>query len=78
MVESLIGRSLREDETFSIRPVRLLKEGAAPRLASELADRLERHFAEVENHRPSTSEGGEDEALTEAMRSVRPGYTPQQ
>ncbi|MFN7935477.1 MAG: hypothetical protein U0R19_19260 [Bryobacteraceae bacterium] len=46
--------------------------------ANELADRLERYFAGVDNQRPSAAEVEEDEAITEAMRSVRPGYTPRQ
>jgi len=74
IVESLIGRPLREDETFSIRPVHLQKEGAEARLAGEVADRLERYFSEVDQQHSATSDA--DAALDEAMRSVRPGYTP--
>ena len=77
VVESLIGRRLREDETFSIRPLRLQKEGAETRMASEVADRLERYFAEVDQQHPSVSEADADAALDEAMQSLRPGYTPQ-
>ena len=45
VVESLIGRRLREDETFSIRPVHVEKEGAGALAAMETANRLERLFA---------------------------------
>lgn len=62
---------------MSITPVRLQKEGAETRVASEVADRLERYFAEVDQQHPRSSEADANAALDEAMRSVRPGYTPQ-
>ena len=37
---------------------------------------LERYFAEMDARRESVSEKELDEALDEALRSVRPGYTP--
>jgi len=77
VVESLIGRRLREDETFSIRPIHLQKEGAEPQVASEIANRLEQYFAEIHKQHPITSKGETKAALDEAMRSVRSGYTPQ-
>lgn len=77
VVESLIGRRLREDETFSIRPIHLQKEGAEPQAASEIANRLEQYFAEIDNQHPIAPEGEAEAALDEAMRSIRSGYTPQ-
>lgn len=76
VVESLIGRRLREDETFSIRPMHLQKEGAEPQVAGEVANRLEKYFAEVDAQYPIPPEGEAEAALDEAMRSIRSGYTP--
>ena len=76
VVESLIGRRLSEDETFSIRPVRLQKEGAELRLASDVADRLEQYFSKVDQQQLPASDGEAESALDEAMRSIRPGYSP--
>lgn len=76
VVEALVGRPLAENETVSIRPVRLQKEGADARAASEVANRLEQYFAEIDRQHPA-GEPGEDEAVVdEAMRAVRPAYTP--
>lgn len=77
VVEALIGRPLREDEFFSIRPVRLQKEGTGSRAASEAADRLEQYFAEIDRQHTNVPENEAAAALDEAMLSVRPGYTPQ-
>ena len=75
IVENLIGRSMTEDETFSIRPMRLRKEGANPDAAREAARRLEQYFSEIDSQHPPVSGDQANAALDEAMRHVRPGYT---
>lgn len=76
VVESLIGRPMREDEAFSIRPLRVLKEGADAATSSAIADQLEHYFAQCDAKRPLVSAEEAAAAIDEAMRHVRPGYTP--
>lgn len=76
VVETLIGRPLAENEAFSIRPISLQKEGVDAHRASEIADRLEQYFGEIDRQHAAVSEGEFESAVDEAMRSVRPGYTP--
>ncbi len=65
VVESLIGRPLAENETVS-----------DARSAREAASRLEQYFAEIDAQHPPIAAGEAESAIDEAMRSVRPGYTP--
>lgn len=76
VVETLIGRPLAEDEAFSIRPIQFQKEGADARAAKEAARRLELYFAEIDQQHSAILQGEADAVLDEAMKSVRPGYTP--
>jgi hypothetical protein len=66
---------MTEDETFSIRSLRLQKEGADASKALEVAIKLEQYFAEIDAQHPPVSEDEARAALDEAMRRVRPGYT---
>ena len=75
VVENLIGRRLTEDESFSIRPLRIRKEGAGGAAALEAANQLEEYFAEIDRQHPPVSPEQAEAALSEAMRHVRPGYT---
>ncbi|MFN7923468.1 MAG: hypothetical protein U0Q16_25425 [Bryobacteraceae bacterium] len=75
VVESLIGRRLTDDESFSIRPVRLIKEGADTASANVVADKLEAYFAEIDRQHPPLSPEEAEATMDEAMRHVRPGYT---
>lgn len=75
LVEILVGRPMQANESFSIRPLRILKEGASPEEAREAADRLERYFSEVDAKRVPSSTDHAAAALEEAMRHVRPGYS---
>ena len=72
VVENLIGRPLKEDETFSIRPMSLRKPGASAEVARDVADRLELYFAEVDAQHSPVAEAEALAALDEAMRHVRP------
>ena len=73
-IESLLGRSVMEDESVSVRAIE--PAALSPERRRELADELRRYFAEVDARRmPGTAEEAEA-ILTEAMRSTRPGYRP--
>jgi hypothetical protein len=76
VIESLLGRSVREDETVSVRAIE------APDLSGErkqeLAASLRQHFAEVDARRKPGSAQEAEDVISEAMRSVRPGYRPRQ
>lgn len=73
VVENLIGRRLAEDEIFSIRPLRVLQEGADAARAVEAANQLEAYFAEVDRQHPPISPDQAESALAEAMQHIRPG-----
>jgi hypothetical protein len=74
VIEGLLGRRVLDDDTIAIRAI------PAPRLSEEQRKdqvaRLKRYFAEVDSRRELVSAEEADEVLTEAMRSVRPGYRP--
>jgi len=75
-VETLLGRRIQEGEAVSIRtfePVAI-----SHRRKLEIADELRKHFAEVDARSKPVSEKEAEEIITEAMRSVRPGYRPYQ
>ena len=75
-VETLLGRRVQEGEAVSVRtfePVRISR-----RRKQEIADELRKYFAEVDARRKPVSEAEAEEIVTEAMRSVRPGYRPHQ
>ena len=74
VIESLLGRRVLENEAISIRAIEppLLSDERKQEQAAE----LRRYFAEVDARRGSGSP--EEEILTEAVRSSRPGYRPHQ
>lgn len=76
VIEGLLGRRILEDEAISIRAFE------PPVLSSdrkrELTAQLESYFAEVDARRTQASADEGEEAINEAMRSVRPGYRPRQ
>ena len=73
-VESLLGRQILEGEAVSVRvfepPV------LSDQRRQEILDSLKRYFAQVDANSRSVSAEDADEAITEAMRSTRPQYTP--
>ena len=75
-IETLLGRRVQEGEAVSVRA---FEPAAVPHQRKlEIADELRKYFAEVDaSHRPVSEEEAED-IITEAMRSVRPGYRPHQ
>ena len=74
VIEGLLGRRVLDDDTVTIRAI------PAPHLSEEHRQgqvaQLKRYFAEVDSRREPVSPEEADEVLTEAMRSVRPGYRP--
>ena len=73
-VESLLGRQILEGEAVSVRafepPV------LSDQRREEILDALKRYFAQVDANSRSVSADETEEAITEAMRSSRPHYTP--
>lgn len=74
VIENLLGRRLTEDETISVRAI------APPPLSDErrqeLTKQLREYFAEVDARRAPVSPQEAADLITEAMRSVRPGFRP--
>ena len=75
-IESLLGRRVREDEAVSVRTFEPVTVSHQRKL--EIANELRKYFAEVDSARKPVSEEQAEEVITEAMRSVRPGYRPRQ
>lgn len=73
-VETFLGRRVQEGEAVSVRTFEPVSVSHQRKL--EIADELRKYFAEVDARRKPVSEEEADEIITEAMRSVRPGYRP--
>jgi len=73
-VETLLGRRVQAGEAVSVRTFEPVSISHQRRL--EIADELRKYFAEVDANRKPVSEEEAEEIVTEAMRSVRPGYRP--
>ena len=74
VIESLLGRQILEGEAVSVRafePPVLSDERR-----QEIVESLKSYFAQVEAASKSVSAEEAEEAITEAMRSTRPHYTP--
>ncbi len=76
VIESLLGRRVLEDEAISIRAIELPPLSAERK--HELAEQLEKLFAEVDARRKPSSPEEADDVIDEAMRDVRPGYRSHQ
>ena len=71
-IETLLGRSVQDGEAVSVRTFEQARISPQERL--KIADDLKRYFAEIDaTPKPLTDSECED-AITEAMRSVRPRY----
>lgn len=76
VLEALLGHRVQEDEAVSIRT---FEPAAVPHQRRvEIAAELRKYFAEVDASRQPVSEEEAEDIITEAMRSVRPGYRLQQ
>jgi hypothetical protein len=69
---------MAENDTVSIRPLDLQKEGADAGAARETANYLEPYFAEIDAQHAAIATDETESPLDEVMRNVRPGYTPHQ
>jgi hypothetical protein len=76
VIEGLLGRRVLESEEISVRAIQ--PPVLSPERRKELVAGLTRYFAEVDALRKPASEADAEEILTEAIRSVRPGYRPHQ
>jgi hypothetical protein len=74
VVETLLGRSVRDEETISINSG--LQSKDAPPLAERLAiaDELDRYLAEIDRKTAGIDPDEVDSALDEAMLRVRPTF----
>ena len=75
-VESLLGRSVLEQETVSVQafqPPPISDQGR-----QEIVGALRRYFAEVDAKRQPVFTREADDIINEAMRNSRPGYRPHQ
>ena len=73
-LETLLGRRVQDGEAVSVRTFEPATASHQRKL--ELADELRKYFAEVDAVRKVVSDDEAEDILTEAMRSVRPGYRP--
>ena len=79
VIEGLLGRRVLDDDTVTIRAIpapHLSEEHRSEEHRQGQVAQLKRYFAEVDSRREPVSAEEADEVLTEAMRSVRPGYRP--
>jgi hypothetical protein len=75
-LESLLGRRVLDGQAVSVRTFEPATVPQNRKLA--IADELRKYFAEVDASRNPVSEEDAEDIITEAMRSVRPGYHPHQ
>jgi hypothetical protein len=75
-VESLLGRSVTEQETVSVQafqPPTMSDQGR-----HEIVGALRQYFAEVDAKRQPISDREAGDIINEAMRNSRPGYRSHQ
>ena len=75
-VESLLGRSVSEQETVSVRAFQ--PPAISDQRRQEIVEALRQYFAEVDAKRQPVSAEEASEIVNEAMRNSRPGYRPRQ
>lgn len=74
VIESLLGRPVGAEENISVRAIE--PPALTEEQRRELAEQLKKYFAEVDAGRAPGSPEEAEEIITEAMRSVRPGFRP--
>jgi hypothetical protein len=78
-VEALLGRAVSSDEAVSVRavaPATIIPSQLSQQERVEALQKLDTYFAKVDAGRKPVSDEEEEAILTEAIRSVRPGYRP--
>ena len=73
-IESLLGREIPDSEAVSIRAFE--PAPVSPERKREIVAELKKYYAEVDASMNQVSEQEAEDIITEAMRSVRPGYRP--
>ena len=73
-LETLLGRRVQDGKAVSVRTFEPAKVPHQRKL--EIADELRKYFAEVDAARKPVSGEEAEDVLSEAMRSVRPGFRP--
>jgi len=75
-IETLLCRRVQEGEAISVRTFEPVTVSHRRKL--EIANELRKYFDEVDASRKPVSEEEAEDIVTEAMRSVRPGYRTHQ
>ena len=78
-VENLLGRSLEEDASVSIKSIRpsaIISSRLSPEEYKEAIEKLRQYFARVDAQRKPVSDAEEEAIINEALRSVRSNYRP--
>jgi len=78
-VETLLGRTVAEDESVSIkgiRPSAIIPSRLSSEERREALGKLRGYFAKVDARRAPISESEEEEIIKEALRSTRLNYRP--
>ena len=72
VIESLVGRPLRDDESLTIRPSHILKEAPTGKERERLFRQYQDHLDELARRVTHVSEDEIEAAIDEAIRHVRP------
>ena len=72
LIEHLLGRRVLEEEAISVRA--LEPPALSDENRREITERLNQYFSAVDIMRKSGSAEDAEEVITEAIRSIRPGY----
>jgi hypothetical protein len=74
-LESLIGRALHDNETVSVRTYQA-HEAPSGEVREAALDGLKQLFAQTDKQLEDVPKEDQEEAIEEALRSVRPTYRP--
>jgi len=78
-IESLLGRSVSEDEAVSIKaldPSAIVPSRLTEAERKTALENLDSYFSRVDAQRQPASQEEEEAIINEALRSTRPGYSP--
>jgi hypothetical protein len=73
-LETLLGRCVQDGEAVSLRAFEQARVSSEER--QEIADSLRKYFAEVDASRKPMADSEREDAINEALRSVRPSHRP--
>jgi len=74
-LETLLGRALEEDETVSVRTYDA-HEAPSEEVREAALRGLSQHLAQIDEQIEDVPKEEHEEAIEEALRSVRPAYRP--